>query len=259
MAPVAHAFEALAFEQNFSLKELARSYPGARASVREIAVEVDGGGWLFLFPFGAAVFCDVDEERRTREMGRLRAIEPRLATHVVHEALTVIEDPEGESGVHDGKLTIDRMTRGRASTCALTVGQSAAMEYYERIVEGLQTRTGELVERLETKGTVTVRTRQLHRFIGEAISVRTEVLSVLHLLDKPDATWEDPVMDAIYRELREEFDLVDRYEALESKLRAVQEAIELVLGVARDFRLVVLEAAIVVLIVFEIVIGFVRP
>ena len=62
-------------------------------------------------------------------------------------------------------------------------------------------------------------------------------------------------MDRIYDELRAEFDLVDRYQALELKLRSVQEALELVLDVARDRRLVLLEAAIVLLIVLEIVLS----
>ena len=53
-------------------------------------------------------------------------------------------------------------------------------------------------------------------------------------------------------ELRAEFDLSDRYQALELKLRSIQEALELVLDVARDRRLVLLESAIVLLIVFEI-------
>ena len=129
------------------------------------------------------------------------------------------------------------------------------MEYYERIVETLFARTNALVERLERRGDVPLLTRPLHRFIGEAIGTRTEVLSVLHLLDKPDATWEDPGMDRIYGDLREEFDLIDRYEALEQKLRSVQEALELVLGVARDRRLVLIEVAIVLLILFELIIA----
>jgi uncharacterized Rmd1/YagE family protein len=81
------------------------------------------------------------------------------------------------------------------------------------------------------------------------------VLSVLHLLDKPDATWDDPVMDRIYADLRAEFDLVDRYAALESKLRGVQESLELILDVARDRRLVLLELAVVLLIVLEVIVG----
>jgi len=65
-------------------------------------------------------------------------------------------------------------------------------------------------------------------------------------------------MDRIYEDLREEFDLADRYQALESKLRGVQEALELVLDVARDRRLVLLESAIVVLIVVELVLSLLR-
>jgi uncharacterized Rmd1/YagE family protein len=78
------------------------------------------------------------------------------------------------------------------------------------------------------------------------------VLSVLHLLDKPDATWDDPAMDLIYADLRAEFDLGDRYQALESKLRSAHEALQLVLEVARDRRLFVLEVAIVLLILVEV-------
>jgi len=65
-------------------------------------------------------------------------------------------------------------------------------------------------------------------------------------------------MNLIYDELRAEFDLVDRYQALELKLRSVQEALELVLDVARDRRLVLLEEAVVVLILLEIVLTFFR-
>jgi uncharacterized Rmd1/YagE family protein len=75
---------------------------------------------------------------------------------------------------------------------------------------------------------------------------------VLHLLDKPDATWEDPAMDRIYDDLRMEFDLADRYAALESKLRSVQEALELVVDVARDRRLLLLEFAVALLILVEV-------
>ena len=63
-----------------------------------------------------------------------------------------------------------------------------------------------------------------------------------------------PVTD----ELRAEFDLVDRYQALELKLRSVQEALELVLDVARDRRLVLLEGAVVLLIVLEVVLSVLR-
>jgi hypothetical protein len=102
---------------------------------------------------------------------------------------------------------------------------------------------------MERRGTVPFRTRPLHRFMGEAIVTRTEVLSVLHLLDKPDEAWDDPAIDLIYDDLRGEFDLRDRYAALELKLRAIQESLELLVDVARDRRLLLLEITIVFLII----------
>jgi uncharacterized Rmd1/YagE family protein len=111
---------------------------------------------------------------------------------------------------------------------------------------------------LERRGTVSTRTRRLHRFIGEAISSRHEVLSVLHLLDKPDEVWDDPELDRIYDDLRAEFDLADRYQALESKLRGVQDSLELVLDVARDRRMWILEVSIAVLILVELVLSLWR-
>ena len=65
-------------------------------------------------------------------------------------------------------------------------------------------------------------------------------------------------MDRIYDDLRAEFDLADRYSAMESKLHSIQEALELVLDVARDRRLLLLEVAVVVLILAELIFTVLR-
>src|SRR5439155_26294098 len=157
-----------------------------------------------------------------------------------------------------GCLVVDRFGEDRAEVVALIVAHSAALEYYERIVAGLFTRTTELVEPLEKRGSVSAQIRRLHRFIGEAIATRNELFTVLALLDKPDATWDDPAMDRIYDELRAEFDLVDRYTTMKQKLDGVQEALELVLDVARDRRMWLLEVTIVLLILFELLLEVFR-
>ena len=252
-----HVFQAAAFVENLVLKDLAPFYPEARRTVHHIRFRTEGGD-VFIYPFGAVTFRDVPAEARERELQRLRQARPGLTTTTVLEEITVREDPGREPDVADGTLTLDRLSPDRASVVALTVAQSAAMEYSERIVEEMFVRTDRLVERLEHRGTVSFRTRPMHQFIGAAIGTRNEVLSVLHLLDKPDEAWEDPGMNRIYDELRAEFDLTDRYQALELKLRSVQEGLELLLDVARDRRLVLLETAIVVLIVLELALTLLR-
>jgi required for meiotic nuclear division protein 1 len=251
-----HTFHAVAFVENLVLKDIAALYPEATRSKHELTVALPDGGRVFVYPFGAMVFLDVAASMREAEVARLRLGQPKLtSTSLINEEFSVREDAARPPRVEAGVLTLDKMSDERSSVIAMTVAQSAAMEYYESIVEEMFGRTDRLVERMEARGTVPFGTRPLHRFIGAAIGVRNEVLSVLHLFDKPDETWEDAAINRIYEELRAEFDLADRYQSLELKLRSIQEALELVLDVARDRRLVLLELAIVLLIVFEIVLA----
>jgi len=248
-----HQFHAIAFRGEFSTRSIIGSFPGARITAHELYAPVEPAGGIYVYPFGAMVTCDVSTESREAHLTRLSVAQPKLTTQVVREHFSVVEEPGAPIAITDGALKIDRLTNARAGVVALIVAQSAAMEYYERIVDRLFTRTGSLVEQLEHRGSVPFRTRPMNRFIGEAILARNEVLSVLHLLDKPDATWDDAAMDRIYDDLRAEFDLIDRYAAMESKLRSIQEALELVLDVARDRRLLLLEVAVVVLILAELI------
>jgi required for meiotic nuclear division protein 1 len=253
-----HQFAAVAFEENLSLRELAASFPEARLGLREMRFATGNGGDIFIYPFGAVVFHDVAPERREAELARLYRARPGLTTQVVRESFSVREEPGKPVDMVAGSLVVDRFGEERAAVVALIVGQSAALEYYERIVAGLFTRTVGLVDPLEKHGSVSAPIRRLHRFIGEAIATRNEVFTVLALLDKPDATWDDPAMDRIYDELRAEFDLVDRYATMEQKLDGVQEALELVLDVARDRRTWLLELTIVLLILFELLLEVFR-
>jgi uncharacterized Rmd1/YagE family protein len=253
MAAQLHQFNAIAFEENFNLRRLAPYFPGARATARELHHQLDRDAAVYVFPFGAIVTHDIPPDQRDVELQRLRTAMPKLTAKVVREDYTVAEDPAYKIGIMEGVLRLDRFTSERAGIVALTVAQSAAMEYYEKLVDDLFARTGSLIEFMERRGTVPFRTRPLHRFIGEAIGTRTEVLSVLHLLDKPDEAWDDPAMDRIYDDLRGEFDLRDRYAALELKLRSIQEALELLVDVARDRRLLLLEVTVVLLILLELI------
>jgi uncharacterized Rmd1/YagE family protein len=253
-----HHFHAVAFVENLPLKELAPAYPEAKRTAHELWFAAPTGGTVFIYPFGVVVFHDVAPGTRDAEITRLHRARPNLTPAQVTEELTVREDVSATPDVVSGVLILDRLTFERTTVVALTVAQSAAMEYYDRIVDQMFAQTDRLADRLEKVGTIPLSTRPLHRFIGAAISTRSEVLSILHLLDKPDALWDDPGADAIYGQLRAEFDLVDRYQALELKLRSVQEALELVLDMARDRRLVLLEASIVFLIILEIVLSLWR-
>ncbi len=254
-----HTFFAAAFVENLPLKELAAAYPEAKRSPRELWFQPPSGGAVFFYHFGAVVFFDVAAPVRNTELKRLSAARPGLTkAQVLNEELTVREAPASRTDIDNGVLVVDSLSFQRASVVALIVAQSAAMDYYESIVDQMFVETDKLGSQLERAGTMPMRTRHLLKFIGATVGTRAEVLSVLHLLDKPDAIWDDPFAERIYEMLRVEFDLVDRYQSLELKLKSVQDTLEVITDVARDRRLLLLEATVVLLILLEIVLSLVR-
>jgi uncharacterized Rmd1/YagE family protein len=154
-----HQFHAIAFEENLSLRQLTAIFPHARITAHELYLPIEPTGGVYVYPFGAMVTCDVSPEGREAELARLRAAQPRLTTQVVREDYSVVEEAGAPIGIFDGALKMDRLTNARAGVVALIVAQSAAMEYYERIVDQLFSRTGSLVEQLEHRGSVPFRTR----------------------------------------------------------------------------------------------------
>jgi uncharacterized Rmd1/YagE family protein len=253
-------FDAVAYYENFTLKEFAPHFPGGRLTQRELRAPW-GDGELFLYHFGGVVFVDVPEPERLRALAQVAAVLARRGKIFLKlrtaESFSV-RDGAARTRLDAGMLQLGQLTPERAGVIALIVAQSAAMELYEVEVDDIFARTQALGDSLERRGRVDLGTGKLTRFIGEAVSTRNEVLSVLHLLDKPDATWDDPEMDRIYGDLQAEFDLKDRYEALEHKLVAVQETLELVLDVERHRRMYLLELSIAVLILIELVLPFLK-
>jgi uncharacterized Rmd1/YagE family protein len=254
-----HSFFATAYVENFHLKDLAPFFPEARRSLRELVWEPVAGAKVYLYPFGAVVFHNASLEVRKRELEKLHRARPRLTqSQVTNEELTVRVEPGTRADMDGSVLVVDAVTNERASVVALTVAQSAAMDYYESLVDQMFVETDKYSEYLEKHGTMPMGTRPSVRFIGAALGARGEVLSVLHLLDRPEAIWDDPGADRIYEKLRTEFDLVDRYQALEHKLKSIQDVLEIITDVARDRRLFLLEASVVLLILIEIVLGLIR-
>ena len=89
------------------------------------------GGAVFLFSFGVVIFFDVGQAGREGELLRLRrALSVMRDAQVISEEFTVREQGGARPDVADGVLVVDTLSPERASMVALTVAQSAAMEYY---------------------------------------------------------------------------------------------------------------------------------
>ena len=254
------SFSAVAFTENFSMSKVRAALlaePSRLDPKDSATLGLGANATAHAYRFGALAFCNASAEQQKDVIAKLRHQEP-LSDPKTSEDFTVLEDPTARTRAEFSHLIVDRMTPERIEIVAFTVAQSAAMSFYENLVDVTRARLDSMVSRLEKTGNMGRRPRKLHSLIADVVSMRGDVVGVLHLLDRPDLIWEDREMDAVYDDLRAVFDLKERSQALVAKLDHIRDSAELLLGIARDSRLFLVEFAIVALIVVELVLSFLR-
>ncbi|HEY8089033.1 MAG TPA: RMD1 family protein [Polyangiaceae bacterium] len=207
--------------------------------------------WAVGHDFGALVFIGVDRSECDRVMRALVAQlgeEPRAP---IEETFAVEITPGAAPAVRFDRVVVGELEARAVEIIALVVAQSVAMEYYEgdvdQLVAGLQERSHRLAKHGALRGSA----REMMRFIGQGMLMRTQVVHTLSLLDSPGATWDSEALDRLYRGLRQSFEIEERYRALDHELRIVQDNLALLVDMVRQRRFILLEVVVTVFVVFE--------
>ncbi len=250
-----HRFRSYVITELVDTKELAKVLGADHSSIdpRAAILHRVGEGYMFVFNFGSLVFWNVPDQDQRSKLASLIGIPGLQLDGMFSDEFSVIEN-QSKPQVEFNRLLIDTLSPERAEVIAGTLAQSCTMEYYETITEDSWTQVDEFIARLAKRGKLPPLPNILNKKVGASLGLRSKVVRVLHLLDRPDLIWDDRLMDSLYSDLRAMFDLQERFQALEYKLQLIQQSWELLVDTSRDQRLYWLEAAIVLLIVFEILI-----
>lgn len=252
-----HTFEVfVAIDKNVQDPDLVFQKPrSGRLSPGSTKIKQLAEGTVYWFRFGVIAFHNVDSRSRDQFLKEFSHGEWKTW---LGESLKLDESSEIAPKVEFEHITLDKMTPERAEFIANLVSQSAALEHYEIAVDKTFTEVQTLVRKLKLKGTISPFPGSLHRFVGRSLEMKNSVISSLHYLDLPDLLWDDSTMDEMYEDLQAFFDIKERFSAIERKLESIQDSLELLLDTARDRRMYWLEAAIVALILFDIIAAIVE-
>jgi uncharacterized Rmd1/YagE family protein len=256
-----HSFVSFAFPSPLRLPEMLEAFSakpsllGPKTSL--VRLNPDGSR-VYYYNFGALTFLNASRTTIDQELARIAEFHAMSRDNSPNEEFQVRELDEHKPKAEFSHMVLDRLTDERAEVIAITVAQSVSMEYFERLTDTVSSKVTRLVEGLRSSGNITPSPRTLHPIIAEAITIRSSVVAVLHLLDRPDLVWNDREMDAIYPDLRAVFDLTERFQAISYKIQLIQDSLELLIDMSRDRRLFIAELSIVLLIVFEIIMSFIR-
>ncbi len=261
MQPKTHSLRSYAFTRSIDMVELSRKYTGSQSSIdpkASLTAKIGEDGYIFIFNHGSVVFWNVAQDEQTVQLNQLLELEPVPSLKPAISDNFVVVEQSGPVQVEFNRLIIDHLNPDRMEVIASTLAQSTSMEYYESLVEEGWKYVDDMLVAMRARGTSSILIAPINRRIADALTLRSSVIRVLHLLDKPDLIWEDKIMDEIYGDLRAMFDLPERFQALEYKLQLIQQTLEVLVEAMRDRRIYWLELTIVLLIFLEIVMKFIE-
>jgi uncharacterized Rmd1/YagE family protein len=246
---------AYALAATFRLKELVPLFEGADVKLAkdELTATYPDGSTAIGYDFGSVVFFGGDgyRERTVQAITRRLDGEPHPP---LTEELPVVVEPGARAEVHFDRVVVGELTPAVMGVIALLIAQSVAMDYYDEDVEDILDRSGSITRDLATRGRMRGRVTDLIKFIGSCIQTKNGVIETLALFDKPDATWEQELIDRLYVRLREVLEIEDRFRTLEYKLRMIQENLVLLVDLSRQRHTIFLETVVLLLILFEVIV-----
>lgn len=223
-----------------------------------LAIQVRGGGLAILFRYGAVVFFDVQP---LEEDEFLRQLKPRITQTSVEreqEQLTLRIDPEAKEVFEGTTVLIKDFSEERLQIVADVLAKSVVLARYEAVVSQQFDRIEPLAANLENQGNWRQEARELLRHLGSSLLMEHQMVGRVQVDDTPDILWDRPDLERFFARLRDEFEIPERFTALNRKLELISRTVETVLDLLQTSRSYRVEWYIVLLIIFEIVLTFIQ-
>jgi uncharacterized Rmd1/YagE family protein len=218
-----------------------------------LTFRVGQDGIVALFRFGVAVLfamSPIEEDEVIRKLdGRIRGPFPAREEETAKIEIVTGED---EQITPAGSITLQRLTPEHALLIADSLATYLILAHDERSVAAVFDSIEPLARELALHGRTLGGRRAILKHIGNALLVQQRISGLVAVEEKPDVLWNRPDLERFFVRLEDEYELKERANVLNRKLRVISEtahALSDIIDTKRSFRV---EQIIVVLILLEI-------
>ncbi|KAK9684046.1 hypothetical protein RND81_10G182600 [Saponaria officinalis] len=214
-------------------------------------------GFMVVFQYGSIVLFNV---RDNDVDGYLKIVEKHasgLLPEMRKDEFEVIEKPNLSTWMQAGldHIMLQYLNIDGIRTIGSVLGQSIALDYYVRQVDGIVAEFTDINRAMEKTGTFTMERKKLFQLVGKANSNLADVILKLGLFERSDIAWKDAKYAQIWEYLRDEFELTQRFASLDFKLKFVEHNIRFLQEILQNRKSDFLEWLIIILIGAEILIS----
>ncbi len=232
--------------------DLRSRFAGAALARNPLTVPVGGGGVAVLFRFGAVVLFDVTAAAQAAFLEQVLPLVWNGYDKPETEDVAVRIDPAVREGMQGDAVYFETMSVERIQLVASVLSKSVALAMYESRVAQNFDRIEPLARNLERSGRILANTSDLLRHIGAMLLSEQMMVGRVEISEKPDTLWDHPSLEGLYLRMESEFEIRERYAALERKLNLISRTVQTVVELLHGKRSLRLEWTIVILIVIEV-------
>ena len=224
---------------------------GERTSHLPLSFRLGENQWVVVFRFGVVATVGLNEKERQDVFSELKPFMEN--PHAVQKSEDIsIEIGEGLDEVGSEQAKIPSLNRERVLVVADILAKSVMLERYEAVMSEVFSEAEPLAERLMTGLKGKVSSKELKKTIGATLLVQQNMIGRVEVHEKPEVLWEHPELEKFFARLEDEYEIKERNDALEKKLRLINTTAETQLGLLHNSHSLRVEWYIVILIVFEI-------
>jgi uncharacterized Rmd1/YagE family protein len=249
-----------AFATTFDLRHVGACFAGAsvRQTARSVIAEYGDERVAVGYPFGAIVLINLPAQERARIVGSVIQTLAKEESHAPVEQGFHIELREGAAGtsLRFDRVVLEKLDEESLEVIALLLAQSVCIASHTEDLHEILADLKQASARMARTGRMPRLRHSLVRSVAAAIATRSQIVAAMSVLDKPAATWDSARLDSLYRKIRQQFAIEERFKALEATLVTIQQTLELCLNLTHSRRALFLEASIVALILVDLVSGF---
>ena len=222
-----------------------------------LAFRAGAAGMVALFRFGVAVMVGLSPLEEEDLLTQLRSRIAGARARVDDETATLVIAPDGEEQVEPGgQIGIKNFSPERFLLVADALAKSVALGRDEREVNRVFDVIEPFALQLAERGKPPFSRPAMLRLIGQALLAQHRVSGRVAVEEKPDVLWDRPELERLYARLEDEYELRERFDALNRKLAVVSDTADTLADMIDTRRSLRLEIVVVVLIAFEIVVTF---
>ncbi|KAE9592415.1 hypothetical protein Lal_00028386 [Lupinus albus] len=215
------------------------------------------GCYMVVFQYGSIVLFNVPEHEVESYLKIVKAHASGLLPEMRKDEYEVREKQALSTWMQGGLdyIMLQYLNIDGIRTIGSVLGQSIALDYYGRQVDGMVAEFTDINREMEATGKFKMQRKKLFQLVGKANSNLADVILKLGLFERSDIAWKDAKYAQIWEYLRDEFELTQRFASLDFKLKFVEHNIRFLQEILQNRKSDFLEWLIIALIGAEILLS----